>query len=81
VWLADLAKNPYFAADPSPALKAAANLIWQGWSIVTYPDQPVWSNSVVTKLVDGKDLSSLLKGFGDDLADAAKAAGYSVVKS
>jgi hypothetical protein len=81
VWLADLAKNPYFAADPSPAHKAAAGLIWEGWNIVTYPDQPVWSNSVITKLVEGKDLSSLMKSFGDDLAQAAEAAGYSVVKS
>ena len=81
VWLADLAKNPYFAADPSPALKAAAGLIWQGWNIVTYPDQPVWSNSVITKLGEGKDLNSLMKSFGDDLAQAAEAAGYSVVKS
>lgn len=80
-WLADLAKNPYFAADPSPALKAAASLIWPGWNLVTYPDQPVWSNSVITKLVDGKDLTSLLKSFGDDLAQAAEAAGYTVVKN
>ena len=81
VWLADLAKNPYFAADPTPALKAAASLIWPGWNLVTYPDQPVWSNSVITKLVDGKDLSSLMKSFGDDLAQAAEAAGYTVVKN
>lgn len=80
-WLADLATNPYFAADPSPALKAAAGLIWPGWNLVTYPDQPVWSNSVITKLVEGKDLSSLLKSFGDDLAQAAEAAGYTVVKN
>ena len=29
-WLAALATNPYFAADPTPALKAAAPLIWTG---------------------------------------------------
>ena len=79
-WLANLAKNPYFAADPTPALKAAANLIWKGWSLVTYPDQPVWSNTVVTQLVAGKSLSSLLPAFGDGLAQAAQAAGYKVVR-
>ena len=75
-WLATQATNPYFAADPTPALKAAASQIWQGWNLVTYPDQPVWSNTVVTKLVAGKSLSSLLQPFGDALAQAAQAAGY-----
>jgi len=80
-WLAGLAKNPYFAADPTPALKAAAGLIWQGWQLVTYPDQPVWTNTVVTGLVAGKSLSSLLPAFGKALGQAAKAAGYTVATS
>ena len=79
-WLTALATNPYFAADPTPALKAAAALIWSGWNLVTYPDQPVWSNTVVTELVAGKSLSSLLPAFGSALAQAAQAAGYQVTK-
>ena len=79
-WLAALAKNPYFASDPGPALQAAAPLIWQGWNIVSYQDQPVWSNTVVTGLVAGKSLSSLLVPFGDALAQAAQAANYQVTK-
>jgi ABC-type glycerol-3-phosphate transport system substrate-binding protein len=79
-WLANLAKDPYFAANPTQALQAAATLIWKGWSMVTYPDQPVWSNSVVTQLVAGKSLSSLLPALGDGLAQAAQAAGYKVVR-
>jgi ABC-type glycerol-3-phosphate transport system substrate-binding protein len=79
-WLADLAKNPYFAADPTSALQAAAPLIWKGWNLVTYPDQPVWSNTVVTGLVAGKPLSLLLPSFGNALAQAAQAAGYQVIK-
>jgi ABC-type glycerol-3-phosphate transport system substrate-binding protein len=79
-WLAKLNKDPYFAAPPGPAMKAAAGLIWKGWSMVTYPDQPVWSNSVVTQLVAGKPLSELLSGLGDGLANNAKAAGYKVVR-
>jgi hypothetical protein len=79
-WLANLAKNPYFAADPTPALQAAAPLIWKGWNLVTYPDQPVWSNTVVTGLVAGKSLSSLLPPFGNALAQAAQAAGYQVTR-
>jgi hypothetical protein len=75
------ASNPYFAADPTPVLKASADQIWQGWDLVTYPDQPVWSNTVVNQLVAGKDLSSLLKPFGDALAQAAQAAGYAVDKN
>jgi ABC-type glycerol-3-phosphate transport system substrate-binding protein len=79
-WLKQLASSKYFAADPTPALKAAADLIWKGWNLVTYPDQPVWSNTVVTALVAGKSLSSLLKPFGDALAQTAQAAGYNVIR-
>jgi ABC-type glycerol-3-phosphate transport system substrate-binding protein len=79
-YLVSLAKDPYFAADPTPAMKAAAAKIWKGWNLVTYPDQPVWSNTVVTQLVAGKSLSSLLQPFGDALAQAAQAAGYSVIR-
>jgi ABC-type glycerol-3-phosphate transport system substrate-binding protein len=79
-WLASLAKDSYFAADPGPAMKAAANLVWKGWSIVTYPDQPVWSNTVVTQLLAHKTLSSLLPAFGNALAQAAQAAGYDVTR-
>ena len=77
-WLSAQASNPYFAADPTPALKAAASQIWQGWNLVTYPDQPVWSNTVVTQLVAGKSLSSQLQPLGGALAQAAQAAGYDV---
>jgi ABC-type glycerol-3-phosphate transport system substrate-binding protein len=78
-WLKKLDADPYFAAPEGPAMKAAANLVWQGWNMVTYPDQPVWSNSVVTQLVAGKSLSSLLPALGEGLANNAKAAGYNVV--
>jgi ABC-type glycerol-3-phosphate transport system substrate-binding protein len=79
-WLTSMATDAYFAADPTPALKAAAGLIWKGWSIVTYPDQPVWSNTVVTGLVAGKSLTSLLPAFGSALAQAAQAANYQVTQ-
>ena len=79
-WLAKLDKDPYFAAPPGAAFKAAANVIWQGWSMVSYQDQPVWSNSVVTQLVAGKSLSELLPALEEGLANNAKAAGYKVVK-
>jgi ABC-type glycerol-3-phosphate transport system substrate-binding protein len=79
-WLNALNKDPYFAAPEGAAFKAAANLVWKGWSMVTYPDQPVWSNTVVTQLVAGKSLSDLLPAFGDGLAQNAQAAGYKVVR-
>jgi ABC-type glycerol-3-phosphate transport system substrate-binding protein len=69
----------YFSAPPGAALKAAAPLVWKGWSMVTYPDQPSWSNEVVANLVKGKSLSSLLPGLGKSLSNNAKAAGYKVV--
>ena len=48
---------------------------------MTYPDQPVWSNTVVNALVAGKSLSSLLPAFGDALGQTAQAAGYTVAKN
>jgi ABC-type glycerol-3-phosphate transport system substrate-binding protein len=78
-WLTALNKDPYFAAPEGPAMKAAANLVWKGWNMVTYPDQPVWSNAVVTQLVAGKSLSSLLPDLGKGLSQNAQAAGYKVV--
>jgi ABC-type glycerol-3-phosphate transport system substrate-binding protein len=78
-WLAKLNKDPYFAAPPGPAMKAAAGLIWKGWSMVTYPDQPVWSSAVVTELVAGESLSDRLPALGEGLSNNAKAAGYKVV--
>jgi ABC-type glycerol-3-phosphate transport system substrate-binding protein len=80
-WLARLDNDSYFAAPPSKPMRAAANLIWRGWSLVTYQDQPVWSNAVVTQLVSGKSLSSLLPALGDGLAQNAQAAGYKVVRN
>jgi ABC-type glycerol-3-phosphate transport system substrate-binding protein len=79
-WLASLGSDPYFAADPTPAMKAGSTLIWQGWSLVSYPDQPVWSDTVATQLVAGKSLSSQLQPLGDALAKAAQAAGYQVIR-
>jgi ABC-type glycerol-3-phosphate transport system substrate-binding protein len=71
--------DKWFAAPPAAAQKAAANLIWKGWSMVTYPDQPSWSNEVVANLAKGKSLLSLLPGLGKSLSNNAKAAGYKVV--
>jgi hypothetical protein len=79
-WLTMLDSNSYFASSPGPALETAAPLIWQGWDLVTYPDQPVWSNTVVTGLVAGKSLSSLMQPFGVALGQAAQAADYQVVR-
>ena len=79
LWLFRLDHDKYFAAPEGPAFKAAANLVWKGWSMVTYPDQPVWSNSVITQLVAGQSLSSTLASFGKGLAQNAQAAGYKVV--
>ncbi len=79
-WLKKLDGDPYFAAPEGPAFKAAANLVWKGWNMVSYQDQPVWSNAVVTQLVAGKSLSDLLEPLGNGLANNARAAGYKVVK-
>ena len=74
-WLYQLDNDKYFAAPPGPAMKAAANLVWKGWSMVIYPDQPTWSNEVVAKLVQGKSLSSLLPALGKGLDEQRQGSG------
>ena len=71
--------DPWFAAPPAPAQKAAANLIWKGWSMVPILISPSWSNTVVSEPRQGKSLSSLLPGLGKGLSENAQAAGYKVV--
>jgi hypothetical protein len=81
VWLPALNTNPYFASPgPAAALKAAANDIWSGWNLVSYPDQPVWSNVVITGLLAGKPLLSLLGPYADSLAQEAATSGYQVIR-
>jgi ABC-type glycerol-3-phosphate transport system substrate-binding protein len=80
-WAKGVTSDTYWAADPGPTIKAAAGQIWDGWDLVTYPDQPVWSNTVITGLVAGKSLSSLMPAFGKALGQAAQAAGYTVATS
>jgi len=41
----------------------------------------ILANTVVTQLVAGKDLSSLMQPLGDALAQAAQAAGYEVTRN
>ncbi len=79
-WAQGIASDKYWATpDVGATITAAAGQIWDGWDLVTYPDQPVWSNTVVTGLVAGKSLSSLMPAFGKGLSQAAQAAGYTVV--
>ncbi|MBV8346650.1 MAG: carbohydrate ABC transporter substrate-binding protein [Mycolicibacterium sp.] len=80
-WLASMKTNSYWSSDPTPALTAATSQIWTGWNLVTYPDQPVWSNTVITGLIAKKSLSSLMPAFGQTLTQTAMAAGYTVVSS
>ncbi len=80
-WLAQLATNSFFASDPTPPMVSAATEIWTGWSIVTYPDQPVWSNTVVTALVQKHSLTSLLPALQTALSQTATAAGYQVTNT
>ena len=60
-----LAKNPLLRRRPDAGAQAAAGQIWQGWNLVTYPDQPVWSNTVRHELVAGESLSSCCSRSGD----------------
>ena len=55
--------------------KQPPGLIWKGWSMVTYPDQPVWSNTVVTQLV-GRQVAELTAAGARRRARKGRAGGW-----
>ena len=62
-------------------MKAAANLVWTGLEHGHLPGSARLVEHVVTQLVAGKSLSSLLPALGKGLAQNAQAAGYKVVSN
>jgi multiple sugar transport system substrate-binding protein len=79
-WLKTTASDPWYAEDPSVALKYAAGKISPTLGFVRY--QPQIADSYTNLIVKnaGGDLASAVSSFGDEITQAAKAAGYKVSK-
>ncbi|TPQ15594.1 extracellular solute-binding protein [Streptomyces sporangiiformans] len=79
-WGEAKAKDPYYAADPMPALTAAANALRPGFGAVRFEaDWQASFNDTVGKAADsGADLRKTLASWQDKLEAAAKTSEYSV---
>ncbi|TLS48005.1 extracellular solute-binding protein [Streptomyces montanus] len=79
-WGEAKAKDPYYAADPMPALTAAANALRPGFGAVRFEaDWQASFNDTVGKAADsGANLRKVLASWQDKLEAAAKTSEYSV---
>lgn len=80
IWLNAKATDPWYAADPSSVLKAAASKINPAEGYTRYVTQMLdsFNNTVIKN--GATDMSSALTQWGQQTADAAKSAGYTVSK-
>lgn len=80
-WLAKKASDTYYAADPTPALKAQADLINPAFNWVRYNAAvSAGADATVGKgLASGKALSDVLADWQKTLVSGAEDAGYTVV--
>lgn len=80
VWLKAVASDPWYAEDPSDALKDAAAKISPTLGFVRYQAQiaDAYTNIVVKNAAG--DLKKAVTDFGSEITKAAEAAGYTVSK-
>jgi ABC-type glycerol-3-phosphate transport system substrate-binding protein len=81
IWLSTVNASGFFANNPVNVFETSAREIWPGSSALLFSTDNVWASTVVTGLVSGKTLGSLLKPWGTALANMAQTFGYQVVSS
>lgn len=79
IWHAQIAKDPYFAKDPYPALADAASKISQVDRPVRFPFVAEVGTTLQAGINGGKSLSASLNDFATGLQNLAPASGYKVV--
>ena len=80
-WLKKLDADPYYAAPEGPAIKAAANLVWQGWNMVTYPDQRPSGRTASSRNSSQEVVELLLPASAGGSYRTRKRRGYKVVSN
>jgi ABC-type glycerol-3-phosphate transport system substrate-binding protein len=81
IWLSTVNSSGLFANDPTKVFETSAQEIWPGSSALLFSTDTVWADTVVTGLVAGKTLGSLLKPWGTAISEMAQTFGYQVVNS
>lgn len=77
-WLAEQAKQHYFAANVSGVFTQAATEIWGGWGSGRYSQENIWAATMVPQITNGKTISSLLGTWQTAIEDQARSFGYEV---
>ncbi|MCT9931287.1 extracellular solute-binding protein [Planotetraspora sp. A-T 1434] len=81
-WMAGKANDPYYAEDPSPVFEAQADLIRENWKYTRYAATVIngYNETVAKGIQDKQPLAGLLPKYAEQLTQAAKDAGYTVVQ-
>jgi ABC-type glycerol-3-phosphate transport system substrate-binding protein len=77
-WLANPVNKNYFATDVTSVFQQAANEVWTGWGNTKFSDATAWSSVVLPALTAGRTLTATLPAWGSEIANEARAAGYTV---
>ncbi|MCU1584284.1 MAG: hypothetical protein JWM49_840 [Microbacteriaceae bacterium] len=80
IWLKSKTSDPWYASDPSKVLKAASAKVNPADGYVRYETQLLDSYNATIIKSGATDMSSALKAWGVQAAQAAKSAGYTVSK-
>lgn len=77
-WLADHAKDSFYAADPTPALKAQADLINPAEANTAYAVEAAVTGTIVAKVRSGGTIAEGLPDLQTQLSQLAQSVGYEV---
>jgi ABC-type glycerol-3-phosphate transport system substrate-binding protein len=80
LWLAAVAKDPFFASDPTPVLMAAAKQIGPTWGYVRFDTETTFNNTVIPPIKSGKTIESSFPALQSQLTQLAKTDGYTVTQ-
>jgi multiple sugar transport system substrate-binding protein len=78
-WAATIAKDPFYATNPYPVLKAAASLINPKFGLVRYDAENTFEQLALPALKAGKTLASIMPTYQTQLEQLARTEGYTVV--
>jgi ABC-type glycerol-3-phosphate transport system substrate-binding protein len=77
-WLANVAKDPWYAKDPAPVYEAASSKISPSLGYVRYQTQIDDAYLATIIKSGGNNISSAFEQFGTEITSAAKSSGYTV---
>jgi ABC-type glycerol-3-phosphate transport system substrate-binding protein len=79
-WLAAVAKDPYWASNPVPAILTAAKEIGPAYGYVRFDTETAFQNAVITAIKSGKTIESAFPTLQSQLTQLAKIDNYTVVQ-